>query len=128
MLGSSNEIEAEVPSRQLLRMLRSQSSPESPTDIGLPENRLWQIYCELRRRGESDADQYFLRSIQRLLQRRSMGHAHLPLTDTAPNEHKLVDDPLLSDLWRAYKRCICNRRTAPAGQLLRDIATHLNHA
>ena len=36
-----------------------------------------------------------------------------------------VDDALLGELWKAYKRCIRAQRTGPAAQLLNDIAAQL---
>ncbi|MEL6342550.1 MAG: hypothetical protein AAFV53_05415 [Myxococcota bacterium] len=113
-------------SRQLIRLLRIQPDRMEDAPEALPESVLWQIYCELRRRGEKDAaDVHFLRSIDRLLKRRAIKVADLPTHDAAPDEHKLVDDPMLSELWRAYKRCICNGRPGTASQLLRDIKAQL---
>ncbi|MFT4976305.1 MAG: hypothetical protein ACI8S6_002201 [Myxococcota bacterium] len=113
--------EADAPSRKLLRLLRIQPDQRVETENLLPESVLWRIYCELRVRGEEKADTHFLRSLNRLLRRRSMTGIALPMLDLNPDEHKLVDDPMLSELWRAYKRCICSGRTGPAAQLLRDI-------
>ncbi len=118
----------DTSSRQLIRFLRIQ--PDRVFDSAqLPESILWQIYCELRRRGEKDAaDQHFIRSVQKLHRRRALGRVELSVDDPSPDEHKLVDDPMLSELWKAYKRCICSRRTGPAGQLLRDIEAQLKSA
>ena len=53
-----------------------------------------------------------------------MATNRLSVTDTWPNEHKLVDDNLLGEYWKAYKRI--PQRTGPAAQLLNDIAAQLN--
>lgn len=116
----------DAPSRRLMRLLRIQPDQRAETENLLPESVLWRIYCELRKRGEPDADAQFLRSLGRLLRRRSMTGIELPTDDPDPAEHKLVDDPMLAELWRAYKRCICSRRTGPASQLLRDIEARLS--
>ena len=118
--------DADAPSRKLMRLLRIQPDQRAETENLLPESVLWRIYCELRQRGEEGATAHFLRSLNRLLRRRSMTGIELPTDDPDPGEHKLVDDPMLAELWRAYKRCICSRRTGPAAQLLRDIEAHLS--
>lgn len=123
-----NEIpfDPDTPSRQLIRLLRVQPDRMDGSTTLLPESILWRVYCELRRRGErAQAEDNFLRSIQKLLHRRTLNSADLPTEDPDVEEHKLVDDPMLSELWRAYKRCICGRRTGPAAQLLRDLEDHL---
>jgi hypothetical protein len=123
-----NEIpfDPDAPSRQLIRLLRVQPDRMAGGDALLPESVLWRVYCELRRRGErASAEENFLRSISRLLHRRILNSADLPTDDPDVEEHRLVDDPMLAELWRAYKRCICGRRTGPAAQLLRDIEAHL---
>ena len=117
-------VDTQAPSRTLVRLLRNQPDQLGAENI-LPESVLWHIYCELRRRGEDGAEQHFLRSMRHLHQRRSLGGTVLPSTDTDPDEHKLVDDPMLAELWKAYKRCICAQRTGPAAQLLRDIESRL---
>ena len=77
------------------------------------------------KRGDDRSDALFLKSVKTLLRRRSTGHVDLPCTDNDPDEHRLASDPLLGELWKAYKRCICAQRTGPAGQLLRDIETQM---
>ena len=52
----------------------------------------------------------------------------LPINDDLTEEHRLVDDGFLGDLWKAYKKCIKNNRTGPAQQLLRDIEERINEA
>ncbi len=121
------EIDSSAPSRQLVRVLRNQPD-RMGEDEGMPESVLWQAYCELRRRGEDRAKDHFLRSMRTLHRRRAMSSIHLPVNDSWPDEHKLVDDALLGELWKAYKRCIQAHRTGPAGQLLNDIADQLGEA
>lgn len=113
--------------RDLIRLLRSQPDTR-PEASNLPESVLWHAWCELRKRGEVKADAHFMRSVRQLHRRRSLGAVMLPSQDTHPAEHKLVDDPMLGELWKAYKRCICSQRTGPAGQLLRDIETRIDVA
>ena len=112
-------------SRQLKRLIRSQPDLLCSDDAGMPESVLWRAYCELKRRGEEDPSAHFLRSMKTLHRRRSIGTADLSVSDVHPDEHKLVDDPLLGELWKAYKRCICNQRPGPASQLLREIANQI---
>ncbi len=121
-MNAAQRLDTSAPDHVLLRLLRRQPRAE---DADLPESTVWQVYCELRRRGHDDADRYFLRTVKSLHRRRSIGTDALPVADTDPTEHKLVDDPMLAELWKAYKRCICSQRTGPAGQLLRDIEAQL---
>ena len=116
--------QAEIPSRQLLRVLRRQPDLFRD-DEELPESVLWRAYCELRNRGESDAAQHFMRSIRTLHRRRALACTDLPTEDGHTDEHRLVDDPMLAELWKAYKRCICSQRTGPAAQLLNDIENQI---
>lgn len=115
----------DAPSRDLLRVLRTQPDIQSEVGGALPESILWRCYCELKRRGEADVEQHFLRSMRVLHRRRSTRGTELPTVDPDPDEHKLAEDPLLRELWRAYKRCICSQRTGPASQLLRDIEAQI---
>jgi hypothetical protein len=124
-------VDPTASTRDLIRILRTQPdmatgpAEADPEGHVLPESVLWQTFCELRKRGESGATRHFLRSVRTLHRRRSLGSVDLPTADPAPIEHKLVDDPMLAELWKAYKRCICSQRTGPAGQLLRDIEERL---
>jgi hypothetical protein len=111
-------------SRDLKREMRV-SIRRAGDSTMLPESNLWRIYIELRRRGESDVDELFVRGLKGILDRRGYTASSIPVIDPDPNEHKLVDDPYLGQLFRAYKRCICAHRTQPAGQLLREIETQL---
>ncbi len=114
-----------APTRQLLRVLRNQPDRGERPPPGLPESVLWLTYCELRKRGAKGAEHHFLRSTRELLRRRAMGTLQIPCADTSPQEHKLIDDPMIGELWKAYKRCISAQRTGPAGQLLRDIEAQM---
>ncbi|MDP6934812.1 MAG: hypothetical protein QGG40_17960 [Myxococcota bacterium] len=118
-------IDSSQSSRNLRRLLRSQPHPRNACDSGLPESLLWQVWCELRRRGEQDATNQFLRSVRTLHRRRTHGGADLSTQDVYPNDYKLVDDPFVGEIWKAYKKCICNQRTGPAAQLLRDLETQI---
>lgn len=118
-------VDLSAPSRTLIRLLRSQPDRWHGDLQTLPESALWRCYTELRRRGEEGADQLFINSVRTLHRRRALGTVDLGSTDPDPEEHKLVDDPMLAELWKAYKRCIVNRRTGPAASLLRDIEAQL---
>ena len=115
-----------APRRTLIRLLRNQPDLDSAEVTGLPESVIWQSFCELKRRGEDDVSKPFLRAMRTLHRRRCIGEAVLARDDMFPDEHKLTDDPLLSELWKAYKRCICSQRTGPAGQLLQDIEAQIS--
>ena len=116
-------VHAEFQTRDLLRLLRR--PPNNVTDElgqpGMPESFLWNVFIELRRRGDTRANSYFLSSVKSLHRRRTLGGADLPTLDPDPTEHRLAEDPFLGELWRAYKKCIQQNRTGPAAQLLRDI-------
>ena len=66
-----------------------------------------------------------MRSLTRLLRRRSLTGIHLSTDDASPQEHRLTGDPMLAELWRAYKRCLCSQRTGLAAQLLQDISARV---
>lgn len=117
-------VDANAPSRELIRNLRL---TRSTSDNVLPESIAWQTFIELRRRGEPDATRLFLQAVRNLHARRCIAGVDLPTGDSLPDEHRLVDDPFLADLWKAYKKCIRNNRTGPAGQLLRDIEERITH-
>lgn len=117
----------EDDTRTLLRRMRSVTvldgvGPVAEGELSLmPEAVLWTCYLELRRRGEPRAPVEFLRALKTVLRRRSIGAAEIPTHDPDLQDHLLVDDPFLGELWKAYKKCIARNRTGPAGQLLRDI-------
>ncbi|MFT4623433.1 MAG: hypothetical protein ACI8PZ_002089 [Myxococcota bacterium] len=115
-------VDQTASSRALVRKLRVASTDNA--DI-LPESVAWQTYIELRRRGEPTATSLFLRALKNLHSRRCIAGVDLPTTDSLTDEHRLVEDQFLGDLWKAYKKCIKNNRTGPAFQLLRDIEERL---
>ena len=94
----------------------------------LPESVAWQTFLELQKRGEPEAVRLFLGAVRSLHSRRCIAGVDLPTEDPLPEEHRLVDDGFLGDLWKAYKKCIKNNRTGPAQQLLRDIEERINEA
>lgn len=114
-------IDFSVPTRDLVRMLRV--PPESGP--GLPESLLWRIYVELRRRNEPGAASHFIHGLKSLHRRRTLGAADLPVQDPDPDEHRLVEDPYLAELWKSYKRCLCANRTGPAAQILREVENQI---
>ncbi len=114
-------VDATCSSRELIRNLRV-----VVTDRGvLPESVAWQTFLELKRRGEPEAVRLFLGAVKNLHSRRCIAGVDLPKEDPLSDEHRLCDDGFLADLWKAYKKCIRNNRTGPAGQLLRDMEEHL---
>jgi hypothetical protein len=125
-MDGNTTVDTTAPSRTLLRQMREGSRVNEGGDT-LPESHLWQLYCELRQRGEERAEDIFLRGLKNLHRRRALGGVNLSENDPNPSEHQLVDDPMLRELWRAYKRCICAARVVPASQLLRDIEDQLTH-
>jgi len=112
-------VDSSASSRDLVRRLRTGLNGEE-SDI-MPESVAWHVYLELRRRGEADAGRLFVGALRTLHSRRSIAGVELPCEDPHIDEHRLVDDPFLGDLWKAYKKCIRAHRTGPASQLLRDI-------
>lgn len=124
-MNQPQTIDLSSSTRVLRRILRAPPDLRPEGNSSLPESLLWQSWVELRRRGEPNADAEFLRSLRGLHRRRSIGGAELPLEDVDTDEHRLVDDPMLAELWRAYKKCVCGQRTGPASQLLQDIEGQL---
>ncbi len=115
-------VNTELTSRELIRNLRATVK----VDGCLPESVAWQTFVELRRRDEPDANTLFIGTLRSLHSRRCMAGMDLPMLDHLTDEHRLVEDPFLGDLWKAYKKCIKNNRTGPAQQLLRDIEERIN--
>lgn len=113
-------VDASVPSRDLVRTLRM-GLRQARGEEAMPESVAWHTFLELRRRGEPGAGELFVAALRSLHGRRSMAGSDLPSEDTQPDEHRMVDDAYLADLWKAYKKCIRAHRTGPASQLLRDI-------
>ena len=111
-------VEHGASSRELIRNLRVTIAPGNNV---LPESVAWHTYLELRKRGEDGCERLFISALKNLHSRRCIAGVDLPTSDSLTDEHRLVDDPFLADLWKAYKKCIKNNRTGPASQLLRDI-------
>ena len=117
-----------VQTRQLLRMLKRPPERIQMLDggFGMPESYVWNVFQELRRRGEPEASGHFVSALRSLHRRRTIGAVEIPCEDPDPHEHRQADDPFLGELWKAYKRCLRQNRTGPAAQLLRDIEAQLN--
>jgi hypothetical protein len=113
-----NQVDADSTSRDLVRTLRTGAS--RCTEV-MPESVVWRTYLELNRRGVPEADRLFIGALRSLHSRRSMAGTDLSLNDEHTDEHRLTDDALLGELWRAYKKCIRSHRTGPAFQLLKEI-------
>lgn len=114
-------VDLTAPTRDLMRTLRTPPDEASR----LPESVCWQIFLELKRRGEPTASPYFLGGIRNLHRRRTLGSSSLSIVDADPDEHKLAEDPYLGELWRSYKRLLCANRTGPAAQILREVEQQL---
>ncbi|MFT7520310.1 MAG: hypothetical protein ACI9MC_002455 [Kiritimatiellia bacterium] len=116
-------VDDSLTDRELVRRLRAGATRLEPGIM--PESQLWQMFIEVRRRGVPQANALFMQSIRALYRRRCLSGVHLSVDDVMLDEHRLVDDPYLGDLWKAYKKCIRCNRTGPAAQLLRDIEERL---
>jgi hypothetical protein len=114
-------LDATAPTRDLLRLLRT--PPHAAATM--PESALWRAWLELRRRGEPQATSSFLGGLKALHRRRIIGGTGLPTADPDPEEHRLVDNAYVGELWRSYKRCLSANRTGPAAQILREVETQL---
>lgn len=122
-MATSPVFDESISSRELVRALRA-GATNAQEDV-MPESVAWRSFHELSRRGYPDASQLFLGALRTLHGRRSMAGSSLTTTDPHTNEHRLTEDALLAELWKAYKRCIRNNRTGPAQQLLREIEDRL---
>ena len=91
----------------------------------MPESLAWQTYLELHKRGYENANTMFVSALKNLHQRRSLAGSDISTEDLMVHEHRMTDDSLLSELWRAYKKCIRGNRTGPASELLREIAERI---
>lgn len=111
-------INADATSRELVRSMRR---GVNGCETFMPESLAWHTFLELDKRGFPDAAQLFISALKTLHSRRSMAGSELTVTDSMSDEHRLTDDDLLAELWKAYKKCIRHNRTGPAFQLLREI-------
>ncbi len=114
-----------MTSRDLVRTLRASASRCGDF---LPESMVWHAYHELVKRGHDNADELFVGALRSLHSRRSVAGSSLSINDAYMEEHRLADDGVLAELWKAYKKCIRTHRTGPAGQLLREIEDRLAQA
>jgi hypothetical protein len=112
-------VDPSLSTRELIRALRVR-----PAGTGLPETAAWHTFHALARRGEADAASLFVDALRADLQRRRAGEA-LSTVDSAPDDHRLTDDPVLGEMWRAFKKCLVTGRPAPAEALLGEIARRL---
>lgn len=115
-------VDESMSSRELVRTLRVSASRCG--DL-MPESVAWHAFLELRKRGHDGAESLFVSSLKSLHSRRSMAGSDLSIDDQLIEEHRLAQDGLLAELWKAYKKCLKNNRTGPAFQLLREIEEHL---
>ncbi len=122
MEAMPSAVDSNVPSRDLVRRLRSGLEDDPAV---LPESVAWQLFLELRRRGEPEASRLFITALRSLQSRRSLGITGISVDDVWFDEHRQVEDAFLADLWKAYKKCIRGQRPAHASQLLRDIEAQL---
>lgn len=117
-----SQIDMTSATRDLIRLMRM--PPDSA--VQMPESAVWKAYIELRRRAEPGAAGYFMQGLKGLHRRRTMGIGELCVVDNDADEHRLVEDPYIGELWRSYKRCLCANRTGPASQILRELEQQLN--
>lgn len=118
-------IAPETSSRDLVRRLRTALGAEEATDT-MPESMAWHLFMELERRGEPDAARLFIAALRTLHSRRTIAGVMLGVVEVDADEHRMVDDAYLADLWKSYKKCIRTQKTGPASQLLRDIEAQLH--
>jgi hypothetical protein len=125
-------VDPTTSSRELVRRLRTGLGANTPSfggvpveDDMMPESVAWQLFLELRKRGEPEVGRMFVGALRTLHSRRCIAGVELPSEDVQTDEHRLCDDAFLGDLWKAYKKCIRSHRTGPASQLLRDIEEQL---
>lgn len=118
LVSSVFEVDVTRSSRELFHALRDLMVGSSTT---MPESTAWHLYLELRRRGEARAGSTFLHVLRRLHEQRQVGASPLPALDPSRDDHRLVDDAFLGEMWKAYKRCIVEGRTGPMVQILREM-------
>lgn len=121
-MSAPSLIDESMSSRDLVRTLRISASRCG--DV-MPESVAWHAYLELHKRGHENADELFISALKSLHGRRSMAGSDLSIDDRLIEEHRLTDDALLAELWKAYKKCLKTNRTGPAFQLLKEIEDRL---
>lgn len=112
-------VDPAMSTRELIRALRTR-----PLGPGMPETAAWHAFQALDRRGEADAPRLFVDALRALLLRRRDGQS-LPTIDGSPDDHRLAADPVLGEMWRAYKRCLCGGRPGHADTLLAELTRRL---
>lgn len=115
-------VDSTMSDRDLIRNLRA---GVNPPDM-MPENVLWHTWVELNRRGMPEANELFIGALKNLHGRRVLSGSSLSTHDGSVDEHRLADDGMLAELWKAYKRCIRNNRTGPASEILKEIEQRLD--
>lgn len=113
---------ADVSSRDLVRTLRGGSAR---SEDRMPESDVWKAWVELARRGEPEANSLFMAALRTLHQRRTIAGSTLATHDPDTEEHRLANDAILGELWKAYKKCIRNHRSGPAAEILKQIEARL---
>ncbi|HMV67177.1 MAG TPA: hypothetical protein PKA64_10030 [Myxococcota bacterium] len=121
-MSVASPVDETMSSRELVRTLRA---GVTRCDDMLPESLAWHTYIELSRRGVTEATSLFLAALRTLHHRRTVAGSTLPTNDVHTDEHKLTGDPMLGELWKAYKKCIRNNRTGPASEILKEIEARL---
>ena len=112
-----------VETRDLIRTMRR--GVLNDEESVMPESLVWQVFLELRRRGDPEAKGLFISTLKQLHSRRALGAVSLPVMDGSPDEHRLVEDAFLADLWKAYKKCLSMNQTGPVSTL-KDIEERIN--
>ena len=92
----------------------------------MPESFVWQHYHELRKRKIPDVDQLLIGGLKKIHARRCNNGSTLGIQDPYTDEHRLAQDVLLGELFKAYKKCIKNQKVGPAKHLLNDLEEQLN--
>jgi hypothetical protein len=111
-----------TPSRELIRTLRGGMTR---FEDRMPESAAWQAWIHLARRAEPEANALFISALRSLHSRRSIAGSSLSTLDPHTEEHRLAGDPMIGELWKAYKKCIRNHRTGPASEILKEIEIRL---
>jgi hypothetical protein len=118
---SVDNVDSDIPTRELIRVLRVPQSIE----LGMPENAQWRAYLELRKRGEEGIAPLFIQGLRSLHRRRTLGAPELSNQDGDPDAYRMAENPYVGELWKSYKRCLVANRTGPAAQILRELESQI---